>query len=856
MNIKRTAISALLITVISVNPALASILGSLKESSSLPIGQGLNLYQNTFLSEQTGVGNQTEYYSEYTPNSDVVPVVLTGEDIYGKRNANEIIDYMKEKEMVPMLGINASFFSFQTGIPMGHVITDGIVTSKDNRTLAGIGFRADGTAFIDDMYIETNAQFGEDYMLQIPHINKYISQETQMLTLYTPDFGEYTGTSTETLNVILENITDNVRVGGTFTCTVKEIFKSGEPVKINEGEFVLSVNTNGNQWAITLINTMYPGEEITIKTTANNDEWINAYNGLASEGERLLTNGVMASNLPAGADPRTAVGITQEGKIIFYVIDGRQNGYSYGVRKDTLAKRLQELGCVDAINLDGGGSTTMSGVFPGCDTSAIINSPSEGGLRKVTNFIFLKNVSQAVGKPEMAYIYPYSGNVLSGSTINLSVKTVDENYFATETGVVTYTCNEYASVGENGELTVLGEGNVSVNASVDGLNASASFKSYITPDEVKLLNAQNGAELDVIDVLPGDKIYLKAESYYDGKKLISSNDAYRWELQENSNVSFDFENGILEIKPEFEQDTSLTLKAGALRKNYLIRLGQSYKDTESYPYSEIRIDNDTLIIDMYSYNDKISKTKSYIKLDGQKIALENCEITDVDDKHINIKYHLGDRNIYHKVYCETVLNNGYSSVNTFKISDSEFDNIFADTQNHWAKNIIAYMNKMGVVNGSDENGTVVYRPNDSVTRAEFAIMICNYLGLNVDDYSDISLASFVDEQDIPKWAFGHVQAAYANKIINGKENDGLLYFDPTAKITRAEAVTIISRVLPAKLLVKNVDYRDNSDIPAWANHAVKVLSTAGLLNGYEDNTIRPQNSVTRAEAVTMIYNIY
>ena len=65
---------------------------------------------------------------------------MTGGDIYGKRTATQAIEYMKNNGMVPMLGINASFFSLQTGIPMGHTVTDGVVTSKDDRTLPGIGF--------------------------------------------------------------------------------------------------------------------------------------------------------------------------------------------------------------------------------------------------------------------------------------------------------------------------------------------------------------------------------------------------------------------------------------------------------------------------------------------------------------------------------------------------------------------------------------------------------------------------------------------------------------------------------------------------------------------------------------------
>ena len=855
---RRKIILILLSLIFTASSVDASILGSVvTDQSSLPIGQGLTLYKNTFLSDQNGVGYQTEYYTEYKPNEDVVPVVLTGNDIYGKRDINEITEYMKENEMVPMVGINASFFSFETGIPMGHVITDGVVTSKDDRTLPGVGFREDGTGFIEDLCIVSTASFGEDYMLQIPHINKYISEDTQMLTLFTPDFGEKTGVKTETLNVVLENITDNVRIGGSFTCTVADIFKSSEPVTINPNQFVLSVNTNGNQWAITLINTMTKGEEITISTTASNEKWNDSKNGLASEGSRLLTNGVVASNLEKGAAPRTAVGIKEDGSIVFYVIDGRQVGYSYGVQQTTLANRLKELGCVDALNLDGGGSTSMSGVYPGCDTSVILNSPSEGTLRKVTNFIFLQNVSKAVGKPEMAYIYPYAGKILSGSRIQLNVRTVDENYYTTPTGDVTYSCNEYGVIEENGILEALGEGTISVTAETDGLKAAATYNSIISPDSFKLYNAQNMAELNDIDVLPGDVVYLTTKAKYAGVDMLASNEAYRWSVPEGSGISVS-SDGILTVSNSFDKNTVLTVKAGSVTNSYNIRLGASYSDDESYPYSEINVNGNKLTVDMYSYNEKIDTDKSYIHIDGKNIDFSNCILTEIDARHTKIEYELSDDfvNGYHKIFVETVLSNGYSSVNSYSIQNTSCENVFTDTQGHWAKDIISYMNTSGIVNGSYDGDQLVFKPQDNVTRAEFAVMAANFLGLNPDDYADVSLDAFDDEESIADWAKNYVKAVYANNIISGKSEGNFLYFAPLAYITRAEAVTILSRILPAKIKAANITYADNADIPSWSYHAFKVLSSAGLINGYDDNTIRPQNNVTRAEAITMLYNIY
>ena len=835
--------------------AEASVLGgTLKDSSSLPVGQGLWLHYNKFLSDQNGVGNQSEYYAEYTPNTSAVPVVMTGGSIYGKRNAQEAAEYMKNNEMVPMIGINASYFSFQTGIPMGHVITDGTVTSKDNRTLPGIGFKSDSTAFIEDMYIETNAEFGEAYQLQIPHINKLISPETQMLTLFTPDFGKETGVTTETLNVILENVSDKVRVGSDFTCTVGEIFTSDKPVELKQGQYVLSVNTKGNQWAITLINTMYKGEEIRVKTAAGNEIWNEAVNGLGSEGERLLINGAVADGLEKGASPRTAVGIKADGNIIFYVIDGRQPGYSYGARKDTVAKRLKELGCVNALNLDGGGSTTIAGVYPGCDNTVILNSPSEGVLRNVTNFIFIRNAAKPTGKSEMAYIYPYSGSILSGSTIPLDVKTVDENYYKTEHGNVLYSTNEYGSISENGELTALGEGNVTVKAETDGLTAAAAYKTVITPENIRLFNAENNAELTQIDVYSGDTVHLKAESYFDGTKLLSSNDAYRWSVN-SAGVSID-ESGVLVISDSFDGEAVLTVKAGGTDRSFKIIGTKKAYDPNDYPYSEIKVQDNKVIVDMYSHKGSINKTKSYVRIDGEKFDMSSAET--VDSNHIRASFSQGDgfEGENYKILAVTVLDNGYSNVNKLSQISRPEENRFSDMSGHWAGRTVSYMNKMGVVKGYDENGESVFKPDGKVTRAEFAVMAVNTLGIDLFSYENADLSCFADMESIPAWAWKYVAAAYDLGIIAGRQETNGLYFAPGAEITRAEAAAIISRLLPDKLDTSAEEFADSAQIPSWAVRAFKTLNNAGIISGYDDLTVKPNNKVSRAEAVTMLYNAY
>ena len=62
--------------------------------------------------------------------------------------------------------------------------------------------------------------------------------------------------------------------------------------------------------------------------------------------------------------------------------------YSYGARIETIANRMKELGCVDAINLDGGGSTAIGAVFPGTNSFVVTNKPSDGVQRRCAKLYF------------------------------------------------------------------------------------------------------------------------------------------------------------------------------------------------------------------------------------------------------------------------------------------------------------------------------------------------------------------------------------------------------------------------------------------------------------------------------------
>jgi exopolysaccharide biosynthesis protein len=87
-----------------------------------------------------------------------------------------------------------------------------------------------------------------------------------------------------------------------------------------------------------------------------------------------------------GPNPRTAVGLAAGGRrLLLVTVDGRQPNHSVGISLRDLAELMRELGATDALNLDGGGSTTMV-VTDSAGALRVVNRPSDaGGPRAVGN---------------------------------------------------------------------------------------------------------------------------------------------------------------------------------------------------------------------------------------------------------------------------------------------------------------------------------------------------------------------------------------------------------------------------------------------------------------------------------------
>ncbi|OAB40926.1 hypothetical protein PBAT_22325 [Paenibacillus antarcticus] len=225
------------------------------------------------------------------------------------------------------------------------------------------------------------------------------------------------------------------------------------------------------------------------------------------------------------------------------------------------------------------------------------------------------------------------------------------------------------------------------------------------------------------------------------------------------------------------------------------------------------------------YYDEASK--GWLKANGSKISGNRISI---EMHHIRTKY-------------AVLVVDKVSGLPVEQSIDMTTEGDVNDVTGHWAESSIKEALSDGIVKGYVDGS---FKPNATVTRAEFAVMLINALKPAANGIK----LSFVDKKKIGDWAHDAVAQAVQLGVINGYE-DGT--FRPSTYLTRAEMASIIANVL--KLSVESssaTGFTDDKSIPTWANNAVVQLNKLGLIEGKGNNRFEPNATTTRAEAVTLL----
>lgn len=181
-------------------------------------------------------------------------------------------------------------------------------------------------------------------------------------------------------------------------------------------------------------------------------------------------------------------------------------------------------------------------------------------------------------------------------------------------------------------------------------------------------------------------------------------------------------------------------------------------------------------------------------------------------------------------------------------NDVTYDTNFSDLGDAaWAESSVKYLASKGVVSGK---GDGKFYPNDTVTREEFVKIIVEAFKI----YSNTATVEFEDV-DSGRWSYGYIASAYRAGIIAGNSDTT---FNPAGEMTRQDMAVIMYRVANLVGLSLNgaeVTFADGADIADYAKEAVGALCSAGIINGTGDNCFSPLETVTRAQAAKIAYEL-
>ena len=856
---------------LTVPAAASDALGNDLTSRDTLLNEKTQLSTNVFWSSSSS-DLRTENLITYMPNKAVTPIVTFGDVLTDKSKVSTMAKQLEEQGYRVVAGINGDFYNVGTGLPIGIVVTDGLLRSSDAGYYA-VGFRKDGSAVLGKPGVKVTADLGYKDAASGIRITRQLAGVNKArvsaggIYLYTYEFNDRhtTGNTEAGIDVICSVEDGQLAIGDTLTLRVEQVVEAAAATAIREGQVVLSVNLKSDAYHVNALRYVPVGAEINVDVTAASDEW-NDVDYAVGALYSLVENGAAVSGLQAGAAPRTAVGQRADGSLVFYTIDGRKPGHSIGASMSQVAARLIELGCETALCLDGGGSTTLSITEPDELAAKTVNKPSEGSERAVTNHIFLVADNEPSGRLSHFYVSADYDYVLAGSKVNISAAAVDTNFIPME--------KRYDLWASDGELdgnvltTPSRGGDITVTAESGSKHGETTVHAIKTPDSVSIRNS-SGTVLKELTVSPGSTTALTAAAVYSHLPLKADPEAFTWTVEGNIgtidqqgrftaatpgtgtitasaggqsatvNVTVskmalktveDFESGntifnALGYGANFERVNGseyVRLGRGAGKMSYTLNL---YNDTGTGYVSEMRFKNPVSVspyslLNFWVYGDNSGNTLSLLYSDGTKSGLK-AQVATLDFsgwKQVSVNLNSVQELEGLAVDCEADI-----SLNT----DGRYGAIYLDQM------VLSY-------NGVVDNAvpTVTMTPSGTFLTATISDAVDGVL-----PKSAVSVTWDGREQD---FTYNTAAGVLSTPVIS----DGRPH---RVTITAKDASGNIGRASYDVPVAEDYQPAFTDTVGYWGANYVEFLYTSGVTTGYADGTFRPDQNITRAQFSVMLY---
>lgn len=309
--------------------------------------------------------NVVEVDMKLAKDLELTPALSSDSTLKSRRTITTIA-----KNNNAIVALNGTYFKPQTGVPLGTLMINQKMYTGPIYDRVAMGIFENS---FDIARIQLNATLkGSGKTIAVNNINQPRMLSTHIL-VYTPEWGKYSPAAPK-YGVGLQVIDNKITKA------------SANAVEIPQNGYVIS-----GPKSILYALLDKKDVELSIKT---NPDW-DGVKHIISGGPYLVKNGEVFVDMTAqrlqaigGRNPRSAIGYTKENNFIFVAVDGRE-GSSIGMTLMELANFMQSIGCVGAINLDGGGSTVMY------VNGRVVNKPQQTGGIPLSNAIILSKSNQS-----------------------------------------------------------------------------------------------------------------------------------------------------------------------------------------------------------------------------------------------------------------------------------------------------------------------------------------------------------------------------------------------------------------------------------------------------------------------------
>lgn len=358
-------------------------------------------------------------------NPNIKLEILTSSTEHGLKKTTQ--DLAKENEAIA--GINGDFFG--GGNPksaMGQIVENGKTIEAQNyynnseNKYAGLFLDKFGNIFTD--YMKSNVRlYNSNINFDLGGKNKVTDFKKPIIfdTTFIKTTQDLDNRNKELFKVVVEN------------GIVKEKLGAGQIANVPENGYVIVMDKNTATNNLAKFNvgdaiSFTENYEFAFRPSKSISE---IETGISAGGEILRNGKIIEQGLsvsPKARHPRTAVGVSQDkSKLIMVVVDGR--GQSIGATQNEMGQILLEYGAYDAINFDGGGSSTMVVRKEGESEISLANNVSEKKQRPVPNGLGIKTTSEPGEATSIKIVpnLPENKAILANETYSFKINAFDTN---------------------------------------------------------------------------------------------------------------------------------------------------------------------------------------------------------------------------------------------------------------------------------------------------------------------------------------------------------------------------------------------------------------------------------------------